>query len=361
MTAILQPHIPHYREEFFKIIDKKISADIYVYANRNIKFGKFGKSNIDVKYIKSKQIKGLLFYNPIPFLSGKYDAIVLMWHFAHITTWLLLLTKFVHRKKIILFGQGISVKRYLKEEIKPDWKLKLQLKLADGAWIYMQKEQKQWAKIFPDKPIVALNNTISNISKILQTEVTIVKHECKIKHSIKQRRILLFCARFENPHRRIDLLVETIKRLNSDKFGFIIIGEGKFKPNFSIFPNVYDYGAVYDDSIKRELFSIADIYFQPGWVGLSIVEAMAYALPIFTFKRSEETKQCVEYSYIIANENGMIFNNIEECLYVLQNIADDKINIMGQNASQLAKELTVEKMVNNALSIYNGFSLNLQF
>lgn len=71
-----------------------------------------------------------------------------MLHFAHLTTWLLLLTKFIHRKKIILWGQGISVKRYLAEERKPDWKLKAQMALADGVWLYMEKELKQWKGIF---------------------------------------------------------------------------------------------------------------------------------------------------------------------------------------------------------------------
>ncbi|MCL1943336.1 MAG: glycosyltransferase [Candidatus Azobacteroides sp.] len=350
----LQPFIPHYREEFFQLLGEKVDRDIYVYESSPTKLKYFQQSNINVKNIGNIQWKGFLIYNPIPFLSGKYDTIVLMWHFGHITTWLLLLTKFIHRKKMILFGQGISVKRYLKEEIKPDWKLKYQLKLADGAWVYMEKEQKQWARIFPRKPIEALNNTISNISEIVQTEIAATdKNKNKKKYGITQRRILLFCARFENPYRRVDLLIETIKRLPSDEFGVIIIGAGVFKPDFGEYPNVYDFGTVYDNQIKYELFSIADIYFQPGWVGLSIVEAMAYSLPVFTFKRTDEIKQCVEYSYISDKENGMLFNNMEECLQVLQNITDDEINAMGNNARQMVKEkLSVSSMVNNALNIF---------
>jgi uncharacterized membrane protein len=227
--AILQPHIPHYREEFFRLLGENVHQDIYVYENSSDrKVSGFQISNIDVKKIQNKQFKGLLFYNPIPFLFGKYDTIVLMWHFAHITTWLLLLTKFIHRKKIILWGQGISVKRYLKEENKPNWKLKFQLKLADGAWVYMQKEQKQWAQIFPEKQIIALNNTITDVSKIIQIDVDKIKNESKQKYQIKQNRVLLFCARFENPYRRIDLLIETIQRLNPNEFAFIFCKSNHF-------------------------------------------------------------------------------------------------------------------------------------
>lgn len=349
---ILQPYIPHYREEFFRLLGEKVHQDIYVYKNTlDGKVRGFQMSTIDVKKIQNKQLKGFLFYNPIPFLFGKYDTVILMWNFAHITTWFLLLTKFIHRKKIILWGQGISVKRYLKEEHSLDWKLKYQLKFADGAWVYMQKEKNQWTQLFPKKHIIALNNTISDVSSIVKIDVEKIKNENKRKYRIKQNRVLLFCARFENPYRRIDLLIETIQRLNPNAFAFIIIGAGKLKPDFSAFKNVYDFGAVYDNQVKQELFAIADIYFQPGWVGLSIVEAMAYSLPIFTFKRSEEIKQCVEYSYISHRENGFLFNDIDECVHVLQNITDDEINIMGRNARQfVCDNLSMESMVNNALS-----------
>jgi glycosyltransferase involved in cell wall biosynthesis len=164
--------------------------------------------------------------------------------------------------------------------------------------------------------------------------------------------VLLFCARFENPYRRTDLLIESIQRLNPNEFAFVIIGVGKLKPDFSAYKNVYDFGAVYDNQVKQELFSIADIYFQPGWVGLSIVEAMAYALPIFTFRRSNETKQCVEYSYISHKETGLLFNDINECVQTLQSITDEEINKMGRNARQFVSEnLSVKNMVNNALSV----------
>ena len=146
--------------------------------------------------------------------------------------------------------------------------------------------------------------------------------------------------------------IETIKQLNTEKYGFIIIGAGKNKPDFSLYNNVYDFGAIYDTNIKRELFYIADLYFQPGWVGLSIVEAMAYGKPICTFIRSEETKQCVEYSYIENNTNGLIFTNIDDCITRISQLTNDEIKQLGANAiKKVAQLLTPQNMVANALSI----------
>lgn len=230
--------------------------------------------------------------------------------------------------------------------------------LADGIWTYMEKEAEQWRKIFPNKPIIALNNTISGIDKIVENHNQMDKTLLKSKYNIPEEIILMFCARFQSNNRRTDLLVETMQRLDSQKYGFIIIGDGDDKPDFSSFKNVHDFGAVYDDSKKSELFKIADLYYQPGWVGLSIVEAMAYGKPICTFKRTDETKQCVEYSYIHPNSletdtwNGMVFHSIEDALSKITSLSHEEIETMSNNSYKFAKEhLSVSNMVNRAISI----------
>lgn len=354
--AVLQPQIPHYRTEFFEALKiRTFNLDVYTYNS----ISEFKQQGFKVDYanlhnISNIHYKGILWYNPCPLLHEKYDTLVLMWHFAHITTWLLLLMKFIHRKKVILWGQGISVKRYLKEENSPNIFLKWMLSLADGAWVYMEKEAKEWQKVFPEKKIVALNNTLSGTSEMLKCEAFYNKGELKLKYGIKEKYILIFCARFTNPYRRTDLLIKAIENLDNEQFGFVIIGSGIYKPDFSNYSNVYDFGAQYDIKVKQELFSLADLYFQPGWVGLSIIEAMAYGKPVCTFMRSEKTLQCVEYSYIKDNVNGMIFRSVSDFLMRLSKINDDDINRMGNNARLLVKEkLNICNMTNNACSIFS--------
>ena len=362
----LQPFVPHYREEFFRLLAHRlnkgavggvsIEQTIYTYeCTRNVKSASFNMGNIVCRHVRNWLIKSrLLIYNPLPFLRKDVDTLVLMLHFAHITTWLLLLTKWIHHKRIILWGQGISVRRYLKEERKPDWRLKCMISLADGVWLYMDKEKEQWQRIFPEKPMVALHNTLTGVGEMVSYKPDIPVGELKIKHSIRQEIVLIFCARF-TADRRVDLLLETIKRLDANKYAFVIIGAGASKPDFSAFSNVYDFGAIYDTTVKRELFALSDIYFQPGWLGLSIVEAMAYGKPIFTFRRNDKTLQCVEYAYVHDGENGKIFDTIDECVNNIQSLTREDINIMGQNARRyVAENLTVEQMVQQAMSLLNS-------
>jgi glycosyltransferase involved in cell wall biosynthesis len=352
MIAFLQPHIPNYRQAFFEGINTKMDTDIYCYQNpEKVKNSEFVNSNIPNRSILAAENGGFLAYNPFSLLKNKYEVLVLMLHIGHLTTWLLLLTKFIHKKKIILWGHGISIKRYEKEERNPSIFLKWMIQLCDGVCLYTQKEVEIWETIFPTKKIIAINNTISGIEDIVETKLS-EKRQIKNNYNIEQSTILIFCARFNSAHRRIDVLLETIKNLDSCKFGFIIIGQGNLKPDFSKYSNVYDFGAVYDRELKNKLFGIADIYFQPGWVGLSVVEAMAYGKPVFTFKRSKEVLQCVEYHYIRHNLNGFVFDSFTSFLETVNTISDEELNTLGTNAKNYAHEvLNMDNMIQSAVDL----------
>lgn len=353
-VALLNPLVPHYREEFFKQLTNHVNLDIYVYEQGE-EHANFNVSDLHVKKIRAVGFLGnrFIFYNPIPLLTRKYDTLVLMLHFGHISAWFLLLTRIFHRKKVILWGQGISVKRYLQEQKKPNLLFRWMIGLSHGVWLYTEEEQKQWKKIFPAKSIVSLNNTISGVEDVLNTCYTVDERSAlKVKHGIQQEVCFIYCARFDNPHRRFDLLIQTIELLDPKKYGFIIIGDGTHKPDFKPYPNVYDYGKVYDKQLKDELFSIADLYYQPGWIGLSVVEAMAYGKPILTFRRSHDVLQCVEYSYIQDRQNGILLNDLNELKQILSQMVQGDIQEMGNISKQLVKnKLLMRNMTENALSI----------
>ncbi len=353
--AILQPQVPHYRTEFVtRLCGMADKVDIYSYVDSKKSVVNGFKLQFKTYHIENISFGPFLMYNPFVLLTQKYDTLVLMLHFGHVTTWLLLLTRIFHHKKIILWGQGISVKRYLMEEVKPDWKLKWMIALADGVWLYMDKEYQLWKNIFPDKPIVALGNSLSGIKDMIDYKPSVTKDQLREKYRISQERVFIFCARFENMFRRVDLLEDIIKKLDPNKNAFVIIGAGKYKPDFSKYNNVHDFGSVYDKELKQELFYLSDLYLQPGWVGLSIVEAMAYGKPVCTFVRSEQTLQCVEYSYIEDGVNGMIFPNMEDCMSRLSGIQPDDIERMGINAKHTVSIYTPERMAEKAVSIFES-------
>lgn len=353
IIGVLQPHIPHYREEFFKGIQQTHECELLCYQDqKHTQKNNFKDAHVKTINIKSVEKHGFMWCNP--FLFRKYDVLVLMLNFGHIATWFILLTKFIHRRKIVIWGQGISVKRYIKEEEKPSVLLKMMIKLADIVWFYTQKELEQWKKIFPNKEtMISLDNTISGVSDILEYQSELSLSTLKTKYKITQERVFIFCARFNNPFRRVDLLVETIEKFDNEKYGFIIIGDGNHKPDFSCYNNVYDFGSVYDKNLKDELFTIADFYFQPGWVGLSVVEALAYGKTIITFKRSLETLQCVEYAYL-NKKNSIIVNSTDEILERIDSIDEIEIKELSTGAKEYVSTfLTMNQMIKNAVNSLN--------
>lgn len=352
ITLILQPFVPHYRQEFFEKISEKCNISIYCYSNKNAFLNQnFEQSSFNTLAIKSYVFGPFMWYNPFTLLKKDSNQMVLMLDFKHIATWFLLLTKIIHKKKIILWGQGVSVKRYLKDEKKTLFILKLMLMLSDGVWFYTEKEKQLWKKRIPNLKSVSLNNTISDVKRIMEipTKSSSDIKQIKDKYNIYQPIVFIFCARFTED-RRVDLFLEIIQKVNNSKFGFIVIGEGDFKPSFSNFSNVYDFGKVYDFDLKTELFAIADIYFQPAWLGLSVVEAMSYGKPIFSFKRSPDILQCVEYFYINNGFNGLIFKDIGEMVDYLSSIQKANILELSNNAKKFAREnLSMDGMVASAL------------
>jgi hypothetical protein len=352
MYLFLQPLIPNYREDFFTLINEKINLSIYCYdSDEKISRNNLSESSLKKIKVKSIKVGPLLIYSPIRFFKNDKHTAILMLSISHITTWLLLLTKFIHKRKIILWGHGISIKNYSREAHSPNKLREWMILLADGVWFYTENEYKIWKKRIPLLNAVPLGNTISGLEKIriIQNDE---KQKIKEKFNIKQEIIFIICTRFNEKHRKVGLLLNLIESLNTDRFGFIIIGEGIYKPKFDSYTNVFDFGSVYERSQKDSLFGIADIYFQPGYLGLSVVEAMAYHKPVFTFKRNKKILQGVEYGYIKHGVNGMIFNSLSEMIEISNSISKVELLSLGHMAKEFVEnELTMDKMVENALSI----------
>src|SRR4051812_29560912 len=131
MIAILQPFIPHYREEFFNTFRQQMPTDLYCYEKQeDMKKNDFKEAQTGIIPLGSFMKGPWVLYNPFPLLNRKYDVLVLMLNFGHLSTWLILLMKPFIRQKIVLWGHGISVKRYVHEEKHPHILLRWMIALS---------------------------------------------------------------------------------------------------------------------------------------------------------------------------------------------------------------------------------------
>ncbi|WP_372948075.1 glycosyltransferase [Mariniphaga sp.] len=353
MIAIIQPFIPHYRDEFFKGLVSELPVEIFTLVNNTkVESRGYKKSRLNTKHLKNFSIGPIHIYNFFPLLSKKINTIVLMGSVKHLSTWIILILNFAFKKKIILWGHGISNEKYSKESLKQPWLRKLMYKMANYSWFYTENELKIWQNQIPNLRGTALNNTISDIDKIISKPFpdSTVKKSFKEKYKIKTGINLIICVRFSNPNRKAELLVELMQILDTNIYGLIVIGDGPLKPDFNGIKNIYDFGAIYDFSVKSELFSIADLYLQPAWNGLSIVEALAHGLPVCTLKRSDHTHQGVEYNYLTEGLNAILGKNIKELAQKISEIDIKEYEKMRKSTKNFAKNnLSMKNMIEKAI------------
>ena len=350
--ALLQPLIPHYRESFFKALAEKYYITFYTVKRQNddtVK--KINHSALSSICIKNKIIaKKINIYNILPFLMRNYEILILPNEIRSLSTWVLLVLRKFSKNKTILWGHGISIKHYLKEKSRYPVIRIIFNSLADQVWLYTDNEKKILKKHINENKLITITNTIDT-RKIWSLKIPDIR-KIKKQYQISDKINFIYSARFSTPQRRADLLEKIIQRLDKNKYGFIIIGDGQYKPDLEKYTNVHDFGALYDDNLKSALFNIADLYLQPAWIGLSGVEALAYGKPILTLKRSHEILQCVEYGYIRHLENGFIANDIEELIHFIENINHERLLSLQQKSLEYAKRhLGIENMI---LAAENG-------
>lgn len=360
MIAIIQSLVPSYREDFFLLLSKNKNVQIYTYMPfSHVKDNRLIKSLFPVTNICSFKIYKLLFINVFPLLFKNNSVIILPSELKSISNWFVLLFARFLNIKVILWGHGLDARFYDQQVLKMPFVRVCLYRLADGAWFYTEKEKKVWDKILPRLRSVALMNTVH----VKATDVIFSdgkNQKRKEKLSITTKINFIFCARFSRIDRRADLLINFISNLDSSKFGLIVIGDGAYKPNFRLYSNIYDFGSVYDAKFKSELFAVADVYFQPACIGLSVVEAMAYSKPIFTLKRSDGIMQGVEYSYIEHNYNGMLFDCIDDLSSFVTLCDVSYYKKLGTNARiYYDNRLSMQNMVNNAVKGIDMLGINV--
>jgi len=354
--ALIQPLIPNYRESFFSTLTSHYDIDFFVYENIVDSEKKYIlKSTIPVHPLKINYIIGKIFFYPFcQFFKQKYDLVIFPAEIRSVSTWILLLLFKLKKTKTILWGHGISIVHYLKEEKKYPLIRRIFHSFASLIWLYTDKEKGIVTRYLNKEKVITLTNTIDLKSPNFSNDSQAM-NKLKIKYNISTKFNFLYSARFNTKYRRIDLLLKIIEKLDKSKFGFIIIGDGPFKPDFSQYSNVYEFGAIYDRNIKNELFAIADLYIQPAWLGLSAAEALLYGKPVLTFKRSAEILQGVEYSYVHSHVNGFIAENLEDMLHFIKTLDYSKLSALQVNAKEYASShLKSDRMVSIAIESING-------
>lgn len=237
------------------------------------------------------------------------------------------------KKKLIYWGHGINLNfpnrfRFLFNY----WH-----KISDTIILYSRNEVSLIKKKYHQKVLVA-NNTLNFNTYNKNLDSSLLKNL-----NIKTDFNVIFVGRIERRKKIHDLLIASEKFKGN--IGLIIIGEDREKLLPTNLPkNVHYLGPIYGYKL-HSILNLVDVFCLPGHVGLSIVDAFYFGLPLI----SQEGFHAPEISYLKNGLNGFMTSKddpLEIAKYVNLLYDDRKLlKKMSRNAvKSIKKEGDIKKM-----------------
>lgn len=319
-VQIIQPLVPHYRIPLFEALSQRPELSVSVHASRESPGDRSLQSVRGLPYAE-------LDHPCLSLLSRRFfwqrclrlrsdlqsgDVLVVNGNFRVLSNWPLLVRARRRRIGIVWWGHGSS--RHPKPLIeKGRWRA---MQWVDSVLLYTDKEVDAYvARGFPPEKLFATNNTLDlePIDSAMRMWTPDRLREFRAEQRI-QGGLLLFCGRLK-PCCGVDLAIEALRRLRQQGRAcqLAVVGEGSeqvalhaYAREAGLGEQIRWLGAVYDQAQLAPWFLSANAFVYPGPVGLSLIHAMAYGLPVVTHNNSQNHHP--EIAALDDGINGLLFS-----------------------------------------------------
>lgn len=352
-VLIIQPLIPHYRLNYFNKLYENPQIELkIVYARQDNSLNQL----IDLIYlneIKKINLRKIeFFFVKKTIIDFMPDVIICYGEIKQLTNYWLYFRRKKYNYKLFIWTQGSNKK---KDTIIDKTRFSL-LKYVDGVLFYTQKCL-ETGKKYGIKKMTALNNTLYFEKNNINYDRNFI-NKLKEKYGITTSINGIFISRFTKI-KAPKLILELMQaiHLKNKNIGFVVIGKGKQKPNFSNYSYIYDFGEVYSQEKKNELMALANFAIMPRWVGLSVVDVFAHQLPMITLSNQlKDIEHSVEFSYIEHNTNGYIAKSKQDFIDFICSSSLSNFKRMGENAYNYAcKKLSFNNMVQTTIDFISEY------
>jgi glycosyltransferase involved in cell wall biosynthesis len=355
------PVIPHYRFKFFKRVTEKI-PNIEIMAGEHQCIGP--SSSKESKNIASLDhnviclLSHKVMWQKNISISHKYktgDVVLISGNPRILSNYLIIIKAKIRGLKLVWFGQGWTAgSNRIRNFIK-----RLVMSFCDSVILYTQEEAEN-TKLFMSrsKKIFYINNTVDteNIFSIKNKISIEMLKDFKKNMSINDSRVLLFVGRLEGKE-KLNILLDSLVDVCSkdEKVLLIVIGNGSFLPKYreysvkkGIAGHIRWLGAIYKEEELAYWFLSADCFVYPGAIGLSLLHAFSYGLPVITHNNFKN--QMPEIVALNDRYNGLLYleNNYKHLSKMIINmISDDNIRAKySLNALKVVEDrFTFDQMV----------------
>ena len=363
-----QSAIPHYRIDFYNLLNMKLSKNYQIhivfddknqkkYFLENLSIKDFNFNVLLTKTMSFRLFNKIFSIQSFIFSLKNYDIVIIEDAINNLSYLFCHLLRPIYNYKIYKWGHGrdCSILRpgFIKKNIE---KFKLNLiKRSDGYLAYTKGVKKYLVeKNINSEKIFVLNNTIDIVQnrKLIKAEIDLEK--IKNQLNIKANNVLLYVGRIDK-RKNFTLITNALVELKRklDDFIVIVIGDGDRKLIIDMIDRVGKNYVKYkksiiDKNILSKYYAISDLYLFPGDVGLGPLTSISFNLiPIII--DSETHNPEVEY----LNYNNSIILNKNICFKeyadsILENLLNKDLIEEKKNKSwDTIKHLTLTSMVNN--------------
>lgn len=232
-------------------------------------------------------------------------------------------------------------------------------KIFERMLVYSDKECVELASHGYDGVSIGINNGVDfeRNNLIARTWDPSKLEAWRMEVGINQKRVLLSCARLEEKN-RFDEILQVLPSLLVDNPDLIwaIIGDGgvrKRLENLAVTNNIRDkiifLGEIFDEEELAPWFLSSEILIHPGAIGLTLLHAFSYGLPVVTHSNADHHGP--EFSAFQNNVTGYYYTegSVVELAHRIDCILrNDSIrNVMSFEAKKVVmKDYNLEVMVN---------------
>jgi glycosyltransferase involved in cell wall biosynthesis len=331
-VRIVQPLIPKYREPLFAALARVPDFELEVWADlapsgRSLK-GAAGSTAFRCVQADYRE-RGPFLWQPAMRRAVRdgADVVILPWNtrYAHLLPSLLAARR--RRVGTILWGHGIGKRETpLRRRVRNSF-----LRRADAAIVYspgiadtLASEGIERAKLFvapnsvDQAPIAAATRSwpAERVAAFLA------------ERGLVPQRHLLYVARLE-PEKRLDRAIRTLPSLSRD-LSLVVVGDGPERTplealasSLGVRDRVRFEGAIYDEMALAPWMLGAALLVHPGAIGLSLLHAFGYGLPVVT--SDDRLPHGPEIEALADGENSLLYRDgdLADLAAKIARIADD--------------------------------------
>ena len=372
-VTIVQPSLAKYRAPVYRALAQRPGVDLHViYAQRadipNIDPDGFSASFEPLRRVRIGHETMLWHGAQLSYATRQHsDVLILSWDVHYASLIPALLRARANGVATVLWGHGYSKR----ERRWRAWLRTVPARIGDTLLFYSENPARDYIEKygFPPHRVVVAPNALDQASMESACAAWSAMPDqlarFKEKNGLVGKRVVLFCSRLSKEN-RVDLLLLATAELKKSfpNVRVIIVGSGADESNLcrlaselKLIEHIRFIGAIYDEMELAPWFLSADVYCYPENIGLSLLHAFGYALPVVTSDKREAHNPEIEA--LRPYQNGLLYRHgdhrsLTDCLHQL--FTDEALRKgMAAEAKRTITEIfTLEKMVDgfvNAIEI----------